>query len=434
MEETVENTLNEFYKLKNKYETEIFKNKRKIINNVTLSSKEKKSEFQKLKPKCINCKRPGGTIFSNIFYPSKNDSDEYRELRARCGIVADPCNLNITIQLGKYELLPDIIKEIEDIIKDVKKDIITDKNDILFGFTTTESALESFDNSKEHISTFTSLLEQYIEKYITITDNIEKNNELKIDFERYYEFLEQIKASVKLFDETGNHQYIRDVVNIYTSSLKPLCDKIFSLKYKENFVYYNEDSNTYHLIQNKYSIKSLEYTAFTDKVVMNDVGLQAKKQKKPGFIIESSSEEVSAESAESEKPEVTISNNKVVWSNPQYQQLWDKMPIPLKDALQTDIDWMKDFVEHCLVSKENKKPCTLVSPSNLKLPPEKLSDGSYDLGNEIYNDYFNKLSKSYQETLLSLYSEKNGKNNYSMLEDALNTNLAKNLALDRGYF
>ena len=69
MVESVESAINEFYKLKNKYEIELFKKKKTILNNVTLSSKEKKIEFKKLKPKCINCKRPGGTLFSVKFFP-----------------------------------------------------------------------------------------------------------------------------------------------------------------------------------------------------------------------------------------------------------------------------------------------------------------------------------------------------------------------------
>ena len=43
--------LNEFFKLKSKYETQINANKKKIMNNTTLSKREKRSEFLKLKPK-----------------------------------------------------------------------------------------------------------------------------------------------------------------------------------------------------------------------------------------------------------------------------------------------------------------------------------------------------------------------------------------------
>jgi ribosomal protein S14 len=64
----VKEALNEYFKLKLKYETQIKENKKKIINNQALSNREKRSEYLKLKPKCINCKRPSGTIFKTTFF------------------------------------------------------------------------------------------------------------------------------------------------------------------------------------------------------------------------------------------------------------------------------------------------------------------------------------------------------------------------------
>ena len=64
----VNEALNEYFRLKNKLYNDIMVNKNKIMGNSTLSNKEKRSEFLKLKPKCVNCKRPSvkGTIFSII--------------------------------------------------------------------------------------------------------------------------------------------------------------------------------------------------------------------------------------------------------------------------------------------------------------------------------------------------------------------------------
>ena len=58
-EDSVENNINEYYKLKSKYESQNQKNKQKILNNRLLSIKEKKAEFKQLKPKCVNCGKPG---------------------------------------------------------------------------------------------------------------------------------------------------------------------------------------------------------------------------------------------------------------------------------------------------------------------------------------------------------------------------------------
>jgi hypothetical protein len=282
--ESSETALNEYYKLKSKYEAEIMKNKKTIMNNSTLSSKEKRQEYLKLKPKCINCKRPGGTIFSVNYSPVKkneNIENEHKEFRARCGIIADPCNLNITIKIGLYESLPEIINNIESEIKVAKNNIIDNKNKLLFGYITTETALEDFDYEKKYVNEYTSLLESYLNIYIKITDNAEKKTELNENLEKSYEVIEKIKESIKLYNETENTQYVKDVVNMYTTTLQPLLRKIMALKYKHSFVYYNTDNNTYHLIQNINTIKSLEYSSFLDKVVDFDVGLKIKPSVKP---------------------------------------------------------------------------------------------------------------------------------------------------------
>jgi CII-binding regulator of phage lambda lysogenization HflD len=290
MAESVENAISEFYKLKSKYETDILKKKKVIINDVTLSSQEKKNEFKKLKPKCINCKRPGGTLFSVKFFTGK---DEYREFKSVCGVVADPCNLNITVQVGKYDLLPVVLEGIEKEIDDNKKSIIDDKNRLLFGLMTTETALQKFEGVKDYIANLTSLLETYLDEYNSITDNLEKKLELKESIIKSYFYIDEIKESIKQFNQENNTQYVRDIVNIYINNLKPLLNKITDLKYKENTIHYNESDNTYNLIQNQYTIESLEFTEFNNKVLNYDVGLKVIIPKTPvkGLIIESSSDD-----------------------------------------------------------------------------------------------------------------------------------------------
>lgn len=289
--ESAESALNEYYKLKNKYEGEIMKSKKIIINDSSLSAKEKRQKYLQLKPKCINCKRPGGTIFSSKYY--KNENNEYRELRARCGIIADPCNLNITIQTGIYNALPEIIKEFENEIKESRDNIIESKNRLLFGYITSETAIEEFNDEKELVDSFTSILESYLNTYIKITDNSEKNIELKESLEQSYILIEEIKQAMKLYNQTESTQYVKDAVNIYITKLQPLLRKIMTLKYKQSFVYYDIDKNTFHLIQNKTTIKSMEYSSFVDKVINYNVGyepIQHKKTQK-SFIIESDSDE-----------------------------------------------------------------------------------------------------------------------------------------------
>jgi hypothetical protein len=147
-------------------------------------------------------------------------------------------------------------------------------------------------------------LETYLDEYNSITDNLEKKTELKESITRSYFYIEEIRLSIKKFNEEDNTQYVRDAVNIYLNSLNPLFNKISGLKYKENTVYFNENDNTYNLMQRQYTSQSLEFTYFNNKVLNYDVGLKAVISNPPikkGLIIESSSEEESLSSSASSK-------------------------------------------------------------------------------------------------------------------------------------
>ena len=77
---SVYDALFEYYKLKEKFENELNTNKRRIINNSTLSKREKRLEFLKLMPNCVNCKRRSrkGMIFSIKFHQAVDKNGEYR--------------------------------------------------------------------------------------------------------------------------------------------------------------------------------------------------------------------------------------------------------------------------------------------------------------------------------------------------------------------
>jgi hypothetical protein len=447
----IKEALNEYFKLKLKYEGLIMANKKKIMNNITLSNKEKRSEFLKLKPKCINCKRPGGTIFKTTFFEDIEKADTYREHSATCGIIADPCNLNIKIQIGKVELLPELLNYMEKDIKEYKNEIIDHKNKLLFGYLTTDEALKKFDDLKDTITTYTSLYEQYLEHYNKIVDNEDKKEEINESITETYIQIDQIKECIKKMNETNNVQYARDAVNIYNTTLLPLLSKIRNLKYNESMVYHNDDTNTCNLIQNRYSIFNLSFTSFQNRVVKFNVGFEAPSKKKPLLIIESSDtlEEEKEEKEEKEgeeKEEVEVQmiprieptygegKDGISWNNSNYTNLWNKLPNELKTALRSNHEWITEFMYNCVNSRSKSESCKFTEPPNLIIPPNPLPNGNYDFGNNIYNDVFNKLPNSTKDTYLTMYNEKDGIKNYNLLRNNMNELVSKELKFNKGYF
>jgi hypothetical protein len=431
--EVVLDNINEFYKLKNKYDIITHKNKTKIINNPTLSWKERQTEFKKIKLKCINCKRPGGTAFITKL----NKDTGFREHRSFC-MARERCNLNIVIQLGRIENLTDAIVEIEDSIRTSKEHIIDSKNQLLFNYILPERALTIFEEEKVQISEWTGLLESYLESYILVTDNEESKLKLNESIERSYEFIQQIKDSITHFKTTDDVQFVKDAVSIYITNLKPILDEIQKLKYRENMVWYNGDNNTYHLIQKKVTINSLESGEDNTKTLEFNVGFSGvEKRRLDEMPIVSTTTELTPDIIG--KPTFG-ENNSVKWSNPGYQKIWDNLTPKLRNALLTDKEWLQEFLDSCTSLRILQKPCVFITPSNLILPPQISNiekDGKekveYDFGNKVYNDLFNAFSPGYQSTLLTLYSKKDGIKNYKMMEDTLNSLLEQELGFSKGY-
>jgi len=448
---SVNEALIEYFRLKEKFENENNVYKKRIINNPTLSKKEKRTEYLKLMPKCVNCKRPSkkGTIFSIVYHPSDDKTDSYRTFKSICGDLADPCNLNIEINIGQRDPLDKLMNKIRNEIIEYKNNIIDDKNKLLFGLITTETALENFENNKNYISDLTSVYEIYLDKWNNEIDNQEKKIELEESLVQSYESITAIKDCIKKMNENNDTKYAIDAANIYHKILKPLLDKIRQLKYSENSVYNNENNNTCNLIQRKYKIEDTLLTSYEDKIISFEVGLKAKvvKKKKPGLIV------IESESEEPEKPQIVIKDSVVdetdepiigqgkdgiAWNNPKYQQLWDKLPPKLKTEFKLNIDWMKDFMYTC-VNNRNKKSgeaCKLTTPPNLIIPPRKMDNGQFDFGVSIYNKAFNSQPKTLQDTYLTLYKEDpvTKEKNYKMLEETLNSLVEKEVEFGRGFF
>lgn len=264
--------LSEYYKLKSKYDENNKKARSKIANNEVLTIKEKRKEIKQLVPQCILCKQPGGTIFSNKFDKTTNT----RILSARCGNPATPCNLNVKLNTGKYALYPNGISEIQKLNNDLKNMIINDKNKLLFGYLTTDNVLDNFETIKSYITTNTVELEIYIREYYNVIDNVDDNKKLKEMIESSFSKIKNIKSSIQGFNEEDNQKYVFDAVEIYVNELVPLLKNIMNLKYKNNMVWFDQDTNIYHLIQEKYSIKDMEIDIIAPEVINFDTTLEIK--------------------------------------------------------------------------------------------------------------------------------------------------------------
>ena len=268
-------TLDQYYRYKDKYESNLKKEKNQIINLEGLSWREKRAEYMKIKPKCINCRRPVGCIFST------KKQDDGRHLIALCGDRKQPCPFNININLGLVQNIQENLRNDETELNEYKHKVIIDKNDLLFGYITAEEAVSKFDKLKEQVSEFTKIYEFTLQTYLNVVDNEEKKAELEKQQLEFYNNLDNFNLIINQYNSTQNTQLIVDAVELYTNSIQPRANEIMNKKYVYNGVEYNEDDNTFHLIQLSITNENLEWDLADDgqKVVSFKVGVEQEKRK-----------------------------------------------------------------------------------------------------------------------------------------------------------
>ena len=243
-----------YYKLKNEYSEKVHEHKHSIRNDSNLTLKEKRAKFANTKPKCINCFKFVGTMFETRYSPETNQ----RHLLAKCGDTRNPCELSINIAIGQCDLFTSHIKQIEDVLEENKQNVIRDKNNMLFGYITSDEALKLFDKYKKEITEYTAILESTLTEYSDATLNKSKLAEIKKIQQDIYVNINEIKKQMDNYADTNNTQSIKNAVTIYIDNLLPLNKSLIDTKYKECVVEYNDITKEYHLIQKENTIDSLE--------------------------------------------------------------------------------------------------------------------------------------------------------------------------------
>ena len=445
---TINEALNEYYKLKAKYQ-EIYHEKyiKPILRSNNKSKREKRLEYQKLpKAECINCKRNVGSIFS-----IKTDPEEYsRTFIASCGDLNDPCPLDINFD---YTFRNELNKELLDADKDIneiKNKIIIDKNNMMFGYVEQSKAIENFNTATSDLKSITEGAGFIMDINIQLNDNPVKKDLIKTNEDKLgIEFLLPFKDMIKTFDEGGNVEVLNKAMKFYVEEMVPLITTIRNLKYEVCYVDFvekkdledsEEKGDLNFLIQKKNSLYNLEYTLYGNDELNSFVrGVKTRKSSDEPIQIHKKTrklrptiklvEEVK-EGEEGEEPRSkekqdiqTVAdmypdiykgvegdivpqfgpNMSVTWVNENgqvdmtYQQTWNGLSPEYKAALSDDEPWMKKtldyFIEYSKLKKENKVPYTssreFVHPDNILLPPVKFNDTEYDYGNSVYNRLLN---------------------------------------------
>jgi hypothetical protein len=213
--------LKNFFALKNDYDLKAKRMKKQAYSSAP-TKKLKREAVLSVKPKCINCKRPVGTIFSN-----RKDN----KYSAICGDSANPCNLKIQIYCGSTVNIRDILDIFREDTEDIKDKIIQQKLDTLFNYVSEAESVKLFKKELEEYNsnskTFKELLDFYNEKF----NKVDKKEIIQKKKDIIYRLIEKVHDLLDDYNSTGNMELLRIAMRIQINELYP---EVRNLRMLEN--------------------------------------------------------------------------------------------------------------------------------------------------------------------------------------------------------
>ena len=204
----VYSTLDKYFKLENKY--------KKNQERARTSTRNKKD-----KPKCVNCERNVGTKFF------KKD----QHYMAICGDETSPCDLQIDIFMGEYSAVEEVMEIFKESTEELKVNIIKQKLDALFNYTSEEESVENFKQTLEQYNADSEVYKGILDEYnLHLNNDVTKQLIAKYDKD-IYNITEKIKVLVSEFKESNNKQMLTDATNMQLKELNPLIQKRRELAY-----------------------------------------------------------------------------------------------------------------------------------------------------------------------------------------------------------
>ncbi len=465
--------LNTYYSLKNQYDTALKETKKSILKS-SAGKRKKRKQFLQLKPLCLNCKAPVGTIFQI----TANTKEFYRTFKIKCGNLADPCGLHIEFKVSEINLVTDLLTSSTQYLEDEKKKMVKLKNLLLFGIISNNHAIELFQTCSNDINDYTLDIYNELNVYNQIVNNQDKKKELEDCIQLTYVKKQEIKECIrKMNEDLENEQsdkYATDVATISCNEMSPLLNQIRQLKYRNMFVR-EEDDDVFRLFQEKHSIQEFEINLNTNLIELVEfkTGHSNKKKEKEQSIVDkeqeqSNTEEEQEQSNTDEEQEQSVvssdlkNHNKeyfggsfqikiknaveepiidndpsrdILWKSQEYTEAWSQLPRSLKDILRLNLTWLKDLMNRNVKAKFNDSHYTymITTPPNLQIPPRRVSDHTYDFQESIYNKVFNKLDPNTQQSYLAFYQENptTKERSYQKLEHLLNSLVEQELKMNR---
>ncbi len=211
--------LNKYFKLKTKYEMDV-REKRRAAYKRGVNRKDRAIRAAAVRPKCISCKRPVGSVFST-------DINGYRAI---CGDKDHPCKLDIKLNRGNFELSETILKTFKDALDDTKDRIIKLKMDTLFNYVSESTSSKLFKKKMEDFTKDSKIYKEELDRHNDLYNNTHTQELYKTKMETIYEMQKNIRILLAEYANTEDRNTLTIAVHTYKNDLIPEIENLRRLK------------------------------------------------------------------------------------------------------------------------------------------------------------------------------------------------------------
>jgi Leucine-rich repeat (LRR) protein len=441
-----------YYELKAEYDASKKAGIKKIMMTAKLNRQERIKRSRQFVPKCVNCKRNGGTHFER-----KRDA----VLVAYCGVATLPCDLKIEIRLGDNADQMETIQYFEDEAQKIKDEIVKLKLDTLFNYVPEEVSVKKFTelSNKLNNPVIAKQLTEYRQFFEQQQYNPEKNHLIKETMDGIYNKMADVRRIMIEYRKYGSNPTLMGDIGELLVEIDTDIKMVRRIKYPIMEMVAGA-KNEQLLKQKTYEMTSFiepEVVAFQygNKQWQTEAQLEAQAQAEahaawiqaeldavflpsPDSVDESvdydqQSPEYMGSPADYDQrspeymgsptdyvknsPEMApyiVVGDSIEWNDDRYKSAWFNIPHYYRLKLLADPDWMHETLDSMVLSKENSlqdirkptkrieiRPVDVVLPPDLQIPPTITSTGEMDFGNARINGLVNKFDEDQKRILLS---------------------------------
>jgi hypothetical protein len=247
--------LKEYFKMKNKYETKLHDLKKKVFHRAP-TKKIGSEEMKKVRAPCVKCKRNVGTVFNY-------ESNKYT---AVCGDAREPCRLNIQLYNGIFYYYQDLLNLFEEPVEDLKKEIIRNKLDNIFGYLDDQESKQLHEKKLTEYNIDSKSHQEILDNYNEVFNNKDKKEEITKKKQELFLLIEKNKEIMEEYNENGNKELLKQIVvnnkndiSRISKSIQHLENEIIEVNYyKEGYYEDNRNQEIYKLFQYPVSLNNIE--------------------------------------------------------------------------------------------------------------------------------------------------------------------------------